>query len=599
MVSFRTLGALDLVGPDGTRQESILRQPRLLAVLCFLVLSPGGVRRRSAVIAMFWPEADERRARHNLNQAIYALRRALGDVVFSNGPDEIGVNRTQIHCDAVQLEGTAGGHDPAAVVDVYRGDFAEGLSIAGSADFQYWLDAERTRLRILARHAALTAADAAQAQGRLDDAIAYVNAAQRWSPHDESIAARQIDLLEARNDRAGAVLAYREFAQRLHTEFDLEPSPDLQARVGSLIEGAAFEGAPYQDPVRALARAQDGWPRDVTAPTDSRWFRLRVALATVIITAPIVTMLWRFAGGALANTSWQPAPPQALAEFEVGMNGLLAQDFTAREHFQRAAQLDTTFAAAALEAAWTYCLSHLGPGCWQLPAARIDSLRDLAARHAARLTRAQRFHLEALNARLLNNPLEEYRGLREAAQLDPGRYSLEFADVASRLGRWDDALRAATRSPSPMLGASNYWFITSTSMHALGRHAEAIDSIAVWRTANPEWERQFLLFETAELGALGMTDILFERVNRRRGMPNGGIGAFNLLMGAGREMLVHARPDARLILDSAIVILERVSPDLFNGRALDAYYLAGRYDKVLLVLDSLRARGKVPGRTIS
>ena len=76
----RVLGSVDLRGPDGQVLEAVVLQPKRLALLVYLVLTAGGLRRRDSVLALFWPELAEDQARGALRQSLYFLRHALGTV---------------------------------------------------------------------------------------------------------------------------------------------------------------------------------------------------------------------------------------------------------------------------------------------------------------------------------------------------------------------------------------------------------------------------------------------------------------------------------------------------------------------------------------
>ena len=62
---------------------AVLRQPKRLALLLYLTLaSPRGLQRRDRLLALFWPEQEESRARNALSQALHVLRRGLGEEVL-------------------------------------------------------------------------------------------------------------------------------------------------------------------------------------------------------------------------------------------------------------------------------------------------------------------------------------------------------------------------------------------------------------------------------------------------------------------------------------------------------------------------------------
>lgn len=136
----RVLGPPDLRAPDGRRVGSVLSQPKRLGLLTYLALDPGPVSRES-VLATFWPDADEARARNALSQALFHLRRALGeDVVQSVEGDRLWVSPDRLQCDVTDL--LAGG----ASVSGDAGELLEGWH-ADEAALREWLEAQRARVR--------------------------------------------------------------------------------------------------------------------------------------------------------------------------------------------------------------------------------------------------------------------------------------------------------------------------------------------------------------------------------------------------------------------------------------------------------------------
>ena len=147
--TLRALGAPDLRGPDGRRVGSVLSQPKRLALLTYLALSPEPVS-RADVIAMFWPESDEARARNALSQALFHLRRALGeDVVESLEGDRLWAPPDRLWCDA--RERLWGRYAPADPSDIGAapgpGELLAGWTAEDSPPLQAWLDEQRARIR--------------------------------------------------------------------------------------------------------------------------------------------------------------------------------------------------------------------------------------------------------------------------------------------------------------------------------------------------------------------------------------------------------------------------------------------------------------------
>jgi hypothetical protein len=147
------LGAPDLRAPDGHRIGSVLSQPKRVALLTYLAVAPAPVA-RATVVETFWPDSDDARARNALSQALFHLRRALGeDVVESVEGDRLWISPERLWCDARALlaQGTSANHsadDPADVAGAAGGggELLEGWN-AEEPPLQAWLDEQRRRIR--------------------------------------------------------------------------------------------------------------------------------------------------------------------------------------------------------------------------------------------------------------------------------------------------------------------------------------------------------------------------------------------------------------------------------------------------------------------
>src|SRR5436309_14321689 len=91
VIELRLFGGLDLRRSDGRELESILTQPKRVALLAFLAAAtPHRLHRRDTLLGLFWPELDQDHARAALRQALHGLRQSLGADVLTSRGDEIG-----------------------------------------------------------------------------------------------------------------------------------------------------------------------------------------------------------------------------------------------------------------------------------------------------------------------------------------------------------------------------------------------------------------------------------------------------------------------------------------------------------------------------
>ena len=112
---------------------------------------------------------------------------------------------------------------------LYQGDLLPGFYIEEVPEFEQWLERERSRLRGRALHAVRELSERDEAAGKLAAALDWARRASSLDPLDETAVRRLMTLLDRSGDRADATRAYDELAARLHTELDVEPSPETTA----------------------------------------------------------------------------------------------------------------------------------------------------------------------------------------------------------------------------------------------------------------------------------------------------------------------------------------------------------------------------------
>ncbi|MEJ2185603.1 MAG: BTAD domain-containing putative transcriptional regulator [Gemmatimonadota bacterium] len=245
MVEFRVTGSLELRRSDGQAIPDILSHPKLVALLAYLAIAqPTGFHRRDKLLALFWPETDEARGRHALNQSLYALRRSLGeDVLVSRGPEEVGLAWSRLRCDVVAFREALEAGRAEAALEEYRGALLDGFHISGVPEFERWLEQERAALREKALQAAqsLSARDEAR---DLPGALRWARLACSLAPYDEASFRRMMDLLDRAGDRGSVLKDYEAFVARLSADLDAEPSPETQQLIAAIRERGEVHAPP-------------------------------------------------------------------------------------------------------------------------------------------------------------------------------------------------------------------------------------------------------------------------------------------------------------------------------------------------------------------
>jgi DNA-binding SARP family transcriptional activator/TolB-like protein len=236
MHSFRLLGGIELSGADGKEVDGLLRQPKRVALLAYLALPrPGTWHRRDSLLATFWPETEQLKARTALRSALYTLRRHLDEgAIRTRGDDEVSLDPQIFSTDVAKMMDDIAANRHAEALELYTGDLLPGLHIDEAEGFEKWLGSERSRLSALAGKSALLLAGEREKAGNLSGAIEAARRASEIDPDDEAAARRWIALLDRAGDRAQAFAVYEKFRKHMAEEFGTRPSAETVALVDAV-----------------------------------------------------------------------------------------------------------------------------------------------------------------------------------------------------------------------------------------------------------------------------------------------------------------------------------------------------------------------------
>lgn len=319
MLRLTTLGALDLRDRLGHPIRDVLAQPKRLALLIYLVLEGrGGPVSRDRLLALFWPESDDAKARNTLSQALHHLRQAIGpDLIESQGANTLLIHGDALWCDAVVFADALERGETELALDLYRGEFCPTLFASGAPEAEQWLGTQRQALRRRALAAARQAAEQKAATGDAGAARA-ARRALAMQPDDEADVRSMMALLDRQGDAAGALNAYLEFARRMAAELELEPSPEttqLADGIRRRREQAALAPGP------AGTADGPGAPAAMSTAVPStraeHWLRRHALLAAVAFAAVVIVGAITLRPGAAAPASTFARHTVAVLPFSV------------------------------------------------------------------------------------------------------------------------------------------------------------------------------------------------------------------------------------------------------------------------------------------
>jgi DNA-binding SARP family transcriptional activator len=298
MFQLHLFGGVRISGPDGPLTGRIA-QRRQLALLAFLALHDRPVP-RDRLLAVFWPETDTERARHALSDAVYIIRKALGDEAVRSVGDDLLLDASVVGCDVIDFQRATEEGRHADAVDLYAGPLLDGFHLGDTAAFEDWLQAERQQRLQACLAAAESVALEAEAAGDVRAAVAAWRRAAALEPHNSRIALRLIRALDASGDRAGAIRFAAAHTALLAEEYGITPSDEFAAFATSLRRSDAPASAGARTPVSPAPRAtlpEAEPPAAPDNPTLAAVHRRHPPRRTVAAAAVIVSIVAALAFG--------------------------------------------------------------------------------------------------------------------------------------------------------------------------------------------------------------------------------------------------------------------------------------------------------------
>ena len=394
-------------------------QRRRLTLMAVLALGRDRGLSRERIQAYLWPESETSRARHALEQLLYATRRDLGADAVESTATELRLNPNVVQADVWAFDAAIRDERWEDATGLYRGPLLNGQHLADSTELERWLDGERVQREQDYLRALGALASAASERGDRLGAVRWHRLRTAADPLSVPVVLELMRALEESGDRVAAIQQARVYQQLVVQTLDVEPDPAIQALASAI--AARTAPAPNVTPVadeNASARFDIDSSRPavaaaiepVTMSTPRHRARLGlwngagliIALAGV---AMLLTVRSQSPESGSAAVSGNPAPipapnaglssSRAPAERPVDADAraLYLRARTSWEKrtqaplneavvlFRQATELDPSYAAAWSGLAQSYAmLGYFGfaPGDAMFPKARAAALRAIA-----------------------------------------------------------------------------------------------------------------------------------------------------------------------------------------------------------------------------
>ncbi len=231
-------------------------QPRLQALLAYLLLNRHTPQSRQSIAFRFWPNSTEKQSRTNLRRLLYSLRQALPqsdhylqittETLYwrSGSPYVLDVAQFETYAAKSQDDGSqSGAHLTISELDtLYAGDLLPGF-------YEEWILEERERLRTLFASSLTKLAAQYEAERDYGAAVAAARRLLILDALQESSYRLLMHLHLLNDDRAAALTVYHRCATTLREELGVDPSPlteEIYLRVLQVTKDAEVTALPVQ-----------------------------------------------------------------------------------------------------------------------------------------------------------------------------------------------------------------------------------------------------------------------------------------------------------------------------------------------------------------
>lgn len=345
MYNLKLLGPPVLTGPTGPVSGRVA-QERKLALVAVLALTEGRTLTRDSLAALFWPESDQGRARHNVADGVWAIRDALGDDALLAHGNRLTLSPEVVATDVEAFDAAVREGGLVRAVDLVAGPFMEGFHISGAPAFEDWLGRERARLAAAHADALEELTREALGSGKRSESVAWARRLSTADPLNTRRALLCMEALAVSGDVAAAVRHGELHGRHLEEELGIPPPPQVEGRIAELrsspppvpplrIEGRLEESATAPAEVGAPGPTASGAPPPrPTARSGAR----RAASGVALVALVLLFVAWLVPGMTTADSP-DPVPDRIVVlpfenrtgDEELDLLGRMAADVIVRE----------------------------------------------------------------------------------------------------------------------------------------------------------------------------------------------------------------------------------------------------------------------------
>jgi DNA-binding SARP family transcriptional activator/class 3 adenylate cyclase/predicted ATPase len=231
--SLSLLGPFRLSGPGGVVD---LPSKKLAGLLAYLACTAPQPQRRETLSALLWGSHFDLQAKQNLRQALFRLRKMLGQDALEGDGEVVSLNPAAVSSDVARFEALVqeGSRDALhAAAELYRGPLVDDIAVSEEG-WSEWLTAERERLLELALSALLRLGEQELAAGRAEHALKASKRAIALNGMREDGHRLIIRALAAAGRNDEALRHYQDLVALLKRELSAEPDATTRSLAAGL-----------------------------------------------------------------------------------------------------------------------------------------------------------------------------------------------------------------------------------------------------------------------------------------------------------------------------------------------------------------------------
>jgi len=262
------LGRFELTGPDGVVD---LPSKKLAGLLAYLACTAPQPQPRERLSALLWGSHFDAQAKQNLRQALFRLRKVLGQDALEGDGEVVSLNAAAVQCDVSRFEALVreGSRDALrAAADLYRGRLIDDVAVSEEG-WSEWLTGERERLLELALGAMVGLGELELAAGRAEHALKAGQRAIALNNMREDAHRLIVQALAATGRKAEALKHYQDLVALLERELNTEPDAATKSLVAELRATQPPSRSPAVREISKPARPQPDRPSIAVLPVGS------------------------------------------------------------------------------------------------------------------------------------------------------------------------------------------------------------------------------------------------------------------------------------------------------------------------------------------